>query len=175
VKPLVYHAGQRAAQEEAGTVRVADKLADWTGPAVEFARGADLFVFALPDAGGALRFAVLSGEPPLVEATVATISYCACRPSSHRRWARRPPAAGLRSAWRARRAARERLRPLRRAAGAAGNRSVHALPQVLRAGRGGGGGCVGPSRRQPVGLDDPGYVRSSRARNLVSREREPTA
>ena len=69
MKPLAYHAGQRAAQEEAGTVRVADKLADWTGPAVDFARGADLFVFALPDAGGALRFAVLSGEPPLVDAT----------------------------------------------------------------------------------------------------------
>jgi hypothetical protein len=69
MKPLVYHAGQRAAQEEAGTVRIADKLADWMGPAVEFARGADLFVFALPEAGGALRFAVLSGEPPLVEAT----------------------------------------------------------------------------------------------------------
>ena len=41
MKALVYHAGQRAAPEEAGTVRVADKLADWTGPAVEFARGAD--------------------------------------------------------------------------------------------------------------------------------------
>lgn len=69
MKPLVYHAGQRAAQEEAGTVRVADKLADWTGPAVQFARGADLFVFALPDADGALRFAVLSGRAPLVEVT----------------------------------------------------------------------------------------------------------
>lgn len=68
MKPLVYHAGQRAAQAEAGTVRVADKLAGWTGPAVEFAHGADLFVLALPDAGGALRFAVLSGEPPLVAA-----------------------------------------------------------------------------------------------------------
>jgi hypothetical protein len=67
VKPLVYHAGQRAAQEEAGTVRVADKLADWIGPAVDFARGADLFVFALPDADGTLRFAVLSGVAPLVE------------------------------------------------------------------------------------------------------------
>jgi hypothetical protein len=68
MKPLVYHAGQRAIQEEAGTVRVADKLADWTGPAVQFTRGADLFVLALPDAGGALRFTVLSGAPPLVEA-----------------------------------------------------------------------------------------------------------
>ena len=71
MNPLVYHAGQRAAQEEAGTVRVADKLADWTGPAVQFARGADLFVLALPDAEGALRFAVLSGKAPLVEAVEA--------------------------------------------------------------------------------------------------------
>jgi hypothetical protein len=66
--PLVYHSGQRAAQEEAGTVRVADKLADWVGPALQFALGADLFVLALPDAGGGLRFEVLSGEAPLVEA-----------------------------------------------------------------------------------------------------------
>jgi hypothetical protein len=67
MKPLVYHAGQRAIQQEAGTVRVADKLADWTGPAVQFARGADLLVLALPDAGCGLRFAVVSGAPPLVE------------------------------------------------------------------------------------------------------------
>lgn len=67
MKPLSYHAGQRACQEEAGTRRVADKLADWVGPAVQFVRGADLFVLALPDVGGSLRFLVLSGRPPLVE------------------------------------------------------------------------------------------------------------
>jgi hypothetical protein len=66
MKPLVYHPGQRAVQEEAGTVRVADKLADWVGPVAEFARGADLVVLALPDNGRGLRFCLLSGRPPLV-------------------------------------------------------------------------------------------------------------
>ena len=66
MKPLVYHTGQRAVQEEAGTVRVADKLADWVGPVADFARGADLVVLAMPDNGTGLRFAVLSGRPPLV-------------------------------------------------------------------------------------------------------------
>jgi hypothetical protein len=71
MKPLSYHAGQRACQEEAGTLRVADKLADWVGPAVQFVRGADLFVLALPDGGGRLRFLVLSGPPPLVDVAEA--------------------------------------------------------------------------------------------------------
>jgi hypothetical protein len=71
MKPLAYHAGQRAIQAEAGTLRVADKLADWVGPAVQFALGADLFVLALPEAEGGLRFLVLSGAPPLVEAIPA--------------------------------------------------------------------------------------------------------
>ena len=66
MKPLAYHAGQRAVQEEAGTVRVADKLADWVGPVAEFARGADVVVLALPDNGRGLRFCLLSGGPPLV-------------------------------------------------------------------------------------------------------------
>ena len=39
MKPLVYHAGQLAAQAEAGTTRVAQKLADWVGPVPDFARG----------------------------------------------------------------------------------------------------------------------------------------
>ena len=67
MKPLVYHAGQLAAQAEAGTTRVAQKLADWVGPVPDFARGADLIVLATPDSGGELRFTVLSGSAPLVQ------------------------------------------------------------------------------------------------------------
>jgi hypothetical protein len=66
MKPLAYHAGQRAVQDEAQTRRVADKLADWVGPVPDFARGADLVVLAAPEPGGGLRFAVLSGTAPLV-------------------------------------------------------------------------------------------------------------
>ena len=66
MKPLVYHAGQLAAQAEAGTTRVAQKLADWVGPVPDFARGADLVVLATPGGGGELRFTVLSGSAPLV-------------------------------------------------------------------------------------------------------------
>jgi hypothetical protein len=66
MKPLVYHPGQRAVQEEAGTVRVADKLADWVGPVAEFARGADVVVLALPANGRGVHFCLLSGGPPLV-------------------------------------------------------------------------------------------------------------
>ena len=65
--PLNYHAGQIAVQEEAKTRHVADKLAHWVGPVGEFALGADLFLFATAGADGVLSFAVLSGEPPLVE------------------------------------------------------------------------------------------------------------
>ena len=64
---LSYHAGQIAVQEEAKTRHVAEKLAHWVGPVGEFALGADLFLFATADADGVLSFAVLSGEPPLVE------------------------------------------------------------------------------------------------------------
>jgi hypothetical protein len=67
MRPLVYHAGQLAAQAEAGTTRVAQKLADWVGPVPDFARGADLIVLATPDGGGELRFTVLSGSAPLVQ------------------------------------------------------------------------------------------------------------
>lgn len=66
VRPLAYHAGQRAVQDEAQTRRVADKLADWVGPVAEFAHGADLVVLALPENGAGLRFAVVSGAAPLV-------------------------------------------------------------------------------------------------------------
>lgn len=66
MKPLAYHAGQRAVQDEAHTRRVADKLADWVGPVADFARGADLVVLAAPEQGGGLRFAVVSGAAPFV-------------------------------------------------------------------------------------------------------------
>lgn len=67
MKPLQYHAGQTAIQEEAQTTRVAQKLADWVGPVADFARGADMLVFALRSGESELQFAVLSGAPPLVE------------------------------------------------------------------------------------------------------------
>lgn len=66
MKPLDYHPGQIAAQTEAGTRHVAQKLADWVGPVADFARGADLFVLATAEAAGGLRFTVVSGSPPLV-------------------------------------------------------------------------------------------------------------
>lgn len=66
MKPLDYHPGQVAAQTEAGTRHVAQKLADWVGPVADFARGADLFVLATAEAAGGLRFTVVSGSPPLV-------------------------------------------------------------------------------------------------------------
>jgi hypothetical protein len=66
MKPLAYHAGQLAVQTEAGTTRVAQKLADWVGPVPDFTRGADLLVLATPAAGGELRFTLVSGSPPLV-------------------------------------------------------------------------------------------------------------
>lgn len=69
MKPLAYHAGQRAVQDEAQTRRVADKLADWVGPVPEFARGADLVVLALPDDGAGLRFTLVSGRAPVVTVT----------------------------------------------------------------------------------------------------------
>jgi hypothetical protein len=65
--PLSYHAGQIAVQEEAKTRHVADKLAHWVGPVDEFALGADMLLFATADTDGILSFAVLSGEPPLVD------------------------------------------------------------------------------------------------------------
>jgi hypothetical protein len=69
VSPLSYHPGQRAVQDEAGTRVVADKLADWVGPVVEFARGADMVVLATRGPNQGFRFAMLSGAPPLVQVT----------------------------------------------------------------------------------------------------------
>jgi hypothetical protein len=68
VRPLEYHDGQRAIQDEAKTRHVADKLADWVGPAREFAAGADLLLFATQGSDGVLRVHTLCGTPPLVEA-----------------------------------------------------------------------------------------------------------
>lgn len=65
--PLTYHEGHLAVQAEAQTVEVADRLADWVGPATQFALEGDLFVLASGDAGDGLRFLVASGTPPLVE------------------------------------------------------------------------------------------------------------
>jgi uncharacterized protein len=64
---LHYHKGQTAVQDEAHTTGIAQKLAHWVGPIEDFASLADLFLFALPDAKGILRFTLLSGAPPLVE------------------------------------------------------------------------------------------------------------
>jgi Pyridoxamine 5'-phosphate oxidase len=74
MRPLAYHAGQLAAQAEAGTTRVAQKLADWVGPVPDFARGADLVVLATPDGAGELRFTVVSGSAPLVRVAGAAES-----------------------------------------------------------------------------------------------------
>ena len=64
---LKYHSGQLAIQAEANTSLIAEQLAHWIGPVVEFASGADLILLAAADADGTLRFTVLSGAPPLVE------------------------------------------------------------------------------------------------------------
>jgi hypothetical protein len=47
---------------------VADRLAEWVGPVVEFARGADLVLLATQHNDKTLRFTVLSGASPLVDA-----------------------------------------------------------------------------------------------------------
>jgi hypothetical protein len=67
VRPLEYHDGQRAIQDEAKTRHVADKLADWVGPAREFTAGADLLVFSTQGSDGVLHLHTLCGTPPLVE------------------------------------------------------------------------------------------------------------
>ena len=67
--PLLYHAGQIEVQDEANSRPVADMLANWEGPVVEFCRVADLFLLASPDEEGDLRFRVISGAAPLIEVT----------------------------------------------------------------------------------------------------------
>lgn len=66
MRALIYHEGQRAVQDEANTRRLADNLAHWNGPVVDFASHADFLLFATHN-DGYLRFATLSGDPPLVE------------------------------------------------------------------------------------------------------------
>jgi hypothetical protein len=68
MRPLQYHSGQRAIQEEANATVVAERLAEWVGPVVDFALGADLVLLATPHSDQTLRFTVLSGAPPLVDA-----------------------------------------------------------------------------------------------------------
>ncbi len=65
--PLQYHPGQVAVQQEANTRDLADHLAQWVGPAREFAERADLLVFA-HQSDGHLHFTAFSGTPPLVHA-----------------------------------------------------------------------------------------------------------
>lgn len=65
--PLTYHEGHRAVQEEAQTVEVADKLADWIGPATQFALEGDLFILTSGNASDGMKFLVASGPPSLVE------------------------------------------------------------------------------------------------------------
>lgn len=66
--PLQYHIGQRSIQTEANATVVADRLAEWVGPVVEFAMGADLVLLATQQNDKTLRFTVLSGASPLVDA-----------------------------------------------------------------------------------------------------------
>jgi len=54
-------------QTEANTRPVADKLAHWVGPIVEFMEVADLIVLATPSADGRLRFTAIGGRAPLIE------------------------------------------------------------------------------------------------------------
>ena len=66
--PLQYHHGQLAIQTEANASVVAERLAGWVGPVVDFALGADLVLLSSKDGDSTLHFTVLSGAPPLVDA-----------------------------------------------------------------------------------------------------------
>ncbi len=68
MRPFQYHEGQRDVQREANSILCADKLSSWVGPVVDYANEADLIVLAcaVPDV---LHVAVLSGPAPLVSAT----------------------------------------------------------------------------------------------------------
>src|ERR1700751_3895676 len=72
--PLEYHAGQIAVQTEANTRPVADKLAHWVGPIVEFMEVADLIVLATPTADGRLRFTAIGGRAPLLEGLASALA-----------------------------------------------------------------------------------------------------
>lgn len=70
MRPFQYHAGQREIQEEANSIKAADKLATWVGPVSDYANEADLIVLACADATD-VRVAALSGPPPLAAARAA--------------------------------------------------------------------------------------------------------
>ena len=65
--PLHYHAGQLAVQAEANTRILADRMANWVGPAADFALGADLLLFSHLTPVGDISFIAVFGPPPLVE------------------------------------------------------------------------------------------------------------
>jgi len=64
---LQYHHGQLEVQEEANSRDLADHMADWVGPAAEFAELADMLVFAHRAENGQLQLTCLSGAAPLVD------------------------------------------------------------------------------------------------------------
>ncbi len=68
MRPLQYHHGQLAVQDEANTRELAQRLAHWVGPAAEFAERADLLVFSYLGEDARLHFATLSGPAPLIRA-----------------------------------------------------------------------------------------------------------
>ena len=72
MRPLRYHEGQIEVQQEAGTRDLADRMAHWVGPAADFAARADLLLFSYEADDGALHFAAISGQPPLVEVSDAS-------------------------------------------------------------------------------------------------------
>jgi hypothetical protein len=67
MRALEYHRGQIEVQEEANSRDLADHMAHWVGPAVEFAEMADLLVFASQAGDGTLQLTAVSGPAPLVE------------------------------------------------------------------------------------------------------------
>lgn len=69
MEPYPYHDGQRAIQQEANTVPVADRLSHWVGPVAQFATAADFIVLASLCGSGELALTALSGPPPLVSVT----------------------------------------------------------------------------------------------------------
>jgi hypothetical protein len=78
--PLKYHAGQIAIQNEAKTTHIADQLAFWIGPVVEFAREVDLIFLAMADDNGVLKFSVISGKARLIEVIEETTAVHRFRP-----------------------------------------------------------------------------------------------
>ncbi|HWO72363.1 MAG TPA: pyridoxamine 5'-phosphate oxidase family protein [Dehalococcoidia bacterium] len=155
--PLIYHQGQISIQEEAKTRYVADHLANWVGPVIDFALGADLVLLAAPDAEGILRFNVLSGAPPLVE--VADADAARLRfPEVFSRGLREAQYGGLvinlSLARRARLNGRIRKPGAQAELAAAETFTLcrkYMAPSIAVE----RGPLVGPLARQPIGLDDP--------------------